>query len=152
MGSGLPKQSDQAVQRSLCMGPREPFIEEAGEWWEKLMLEQLGLVHTQKACTSSMALSLWIQSFLTCPAILSSHLEKITQRGTCDLSLCNLLAIKSTCYVCSSPLDSETTDVSKLEVNALACLLLEILQGNWGSCGLSHLPKMNNCMSRKRLN
>lgn len=60
MGSGLPKQSDQAVQQSLCMGPREPFIEEAGEWWEKLMLEQLGLVHTQKACTSSMALSLWI--------------------------------------------------------------------------------------------
>lgn len=60
MGSGLPKQSDQAVQRSLCMGPREPFIEEAGEWWEKLMLEHVGLVRTQKACTSSMAWSLWI--------------------------------------------------------------------------------------------
>lgn len=50
MGSGLPKQSDQAVRRSLCMGPREPFIEEAGEWWEKLMSEHVGLVRTQKAC------------------------------------------------------------------------------------------------------
>lgn len=38
--------------------------------------------------------------------------------------------------------------MTKLEVNTLACLL-EILRGNWGSCGLSHLPKMNNCYEQK---